>query len=86
MGHHLNQKRQCCLSQDAKYSAFGPNLSCLHDYLDNKYNFPKSGFVRFQYIWQNDLIQKTKKIHGVDLEKNASQTDRQVDKWMDEQG
>ena len=33
-----------------------------------------------------DLIQKTKKIHGVDLEKNASQTDRQVDKWMDEQG
>ena len=30
-----------------KYSAFCPNLSCLPDYLDNKYNFPKSGFVTF---------------------------------------
>ena len=30
--------------------AFGPNLSCLPNYLDNKYNFLKTGFVTLVYM------------------------------------
>ena len=30
-------------------------------------------------------MQKTKNIHWVDPEKNVSQTDRQTDRWTDEQ-
>ena len=26
---------------------FGPHVSCLPNYLDNKYRFPKSGFATF---------------------------------------
>ena len=40
-------QKVCCPRQNAKYSAFGPNLSRLLSYLDNKYNFPKSSFVTF---------------------------------------
>ena len=36
------------LLTNAKYSILlDPNVSRLDDYLDNKYNFPKSGFVTF---------------------------------------
>ena len=48
-----------------------------------KYNFPKSSFVIFQYIWQNILKQKLRKSISRSWE-NASQTDEQIDRWTDE--
>ena len=32
-------------------------------------------------MWQNGLVQKIMKIHVGDPEKNASQTDGQIDEW-----
>ena len=66
-------------------SAFGSNFSCLPIYLDNKSNFATSGLVTFYNIWQNIVIQKIKKIHWVDPEKNVSQTDGQTDGWTNEE-
>ena len=71
--------KKCFPRSNAKYSALGPNLPRLPNYLDKKYSFLKSGFVTFQYIWQNVIIQKIKKIHQIDPETNASQTDGQTD-------
>ena len=35
--------------------------------------------------WQNILMQKIKKSRRVNPEKNASQTDEQTNRWIDEQ-
>ena len=38
----------------------------------------------FKYIWRNVLMQNIQKIDEADPEKNASLTDGQTTKWMDE--
>ena len=40
MGHHLKQKNNVVLVK----------MTNISEYLDNKYNFKKSGFVTFLYI------------------------------------
>ena len=67
-----------------------PSLKCqilhfwskfvLPNYLDNKYNFTKSGSATFSYIWQNIIMQKIEKIHIVNPDKDVSQMDRETDK------
>ena len=52
------------------YSAFGPNLSRLPTYLDKR--FVKSRFANFCYTWQNIVMQKNKKTHWDNSEKNVT--------------
>ena len=84
-GASVKAQKVMLLSLNGKCCAFGPNLSCLPNYLDNKFNFLKSNFVIFSYIRQNILLQKIKKTHCVHPEKNASQMDGQTGKLTDEQ-
>ena len=53
--------------------------------LRQQIQFSKIWICHFLYIWQNILIQKIKKIHWADPEKNALQTGRQADRWTDKQ-
>ena len=66
------------------YSAFGPNLSRLPTYLDNR--FTKSRFVSFCYTWQNIVMQKKKKRKRTEIIlRKMSHADGERDIWTDKQ-
>ena len=73
-------KAQKVLLNNAKYSAFGPNLSCLPNCLDNNCNFPKSGK---KYMAKNPHPKNQDYPLGRSWEKCV--TDQQRDRWIDEQ-
>ena len=49
MGHHLKRKK-CCFCWNTKYSMLVQICLVSPNYLDNKFNFPKSSFANFHYI------------------------------------
>ena len=66
------------------YSAFGPNLSRLPTYLDNR--FTKSRFVTFCYTWQNIVMQKKNKRKRTEIIlRKMSHADGERDIWTDKQ-